>query len=858
MKLTPLMIQYNQIKSQHTDKLLFFRMGDFFEMFDKDAETAAPILNIALTYRNKNAKVKTKMCGVPKHSISTPISKLLKAGYHVAICDQLEPPSPGKALVKRAVTRILSPGMVYDLDSLDSLKANYISSFDSSHISFLDLSTGVAFYYEIESFKDILRLLDTYQPSELLLTSSQKKEFKASLNPAFFATLFEEDFFDKKGELTQSDFSKYKTSPESVRRLLSYIFQRKNMDSLKLLKGFEALSLKSEMHSSHNLYSHLEVFKNYEGSQKDTLFSAIKRTKTACGARLLKRRLQSPLTDKKELERRWDHIEHWILHPEKMEKVRKILSEMGDGERLLGKLAHPSVDGRDLVYLSSWIKHVLELEDISSFLKEEDRIKLSLIAKKLDQTLNLKCPVGIKQGGMIKEGVKKELDECLNFVKNSQKLLLEMEDKEKKELGIPSLKIRYNSIFGYYIEITKTHKSKVPSHYIRKQTLTQAERYTTEELDQLEKKILQARSQRFEIEEGIFLELLSKVLTNISFLLDICFKCSEMDLSSSFAYLSLEMKYVRPKISDRLSITSSRHPVLEQKSFHEFVPNDLSLPQHHTVILTGPNMAGKSTLMRQVALTALLAQSGFYVPAEEAKLPIFTKIFTRIGASDLLSQGLSTFLLEMKEVAEILEDADERSLVILDELGRGTATFDGMSLAQSIIEYLTREKRSLVFSATHYHELTKLSGEFPSLSNASMAVDEKGEELRFLYLLKNEPASKSYGLQAARMAGLPPSTIKRAGELLAQHEKDSKKRRDPSLNSQNFEFKFPPNQELKNKIEYQDQEKLIEELKNFPLLHRTPMEAFEQIKEWKSRLEDVLSSAKTSSSLTKSSQKTIS
>ena len=852
------MMQYRQIKSDHKDKLLFFQMGDFFEMFDEDAEKASSILNIALTFRNKNAKVKTKMCGVPRHSISSPISKLLKAGHHVAICEQLEAPKPGKSLVRREVTRILSPGMVYDLDSLDSLKPNYIASFDKACLSFLDLSTGTAFYYEISSLKDLSKLLDNYQPAELLLTPSQKEEKLKFLNVTCSLSVFDEDFFKKGGELENSSFSKYKSYPESVRHLLSYVFHRKNMESLKLLRDFEKLSLKKEMICSYNLYSHLEVFKSSEGSRKDTLFHAIKRTKTACGARLLKRRLQSPLTDKKEIEGRWDQIEFWMSRPKQMESLRGILSQMGDGERKLGKLAHLSCDGRDLLGLSLWLERVLEIESLTPFLKKDSLSKITSLKKRLDDTLNAEPPIGIKQGGMIKPGVDKELDEWVGFVKNSQKILLEMEEREKKALGIPSLKIRYNSIFGYYIEIRKTYKAKVPSHYIRKQTLTQAERYTTEELDALEKKILSARGKRFEIEERIFLSLKNQILEDISFLQDLSYQCSEKDLSSSMAFLALEMNYVRPIFSDKLDIKSSRHPVLEQKTFHEFVPNDLEFPQNHTVILTGPNMAGKSTLMRQIALTALMAQSGFYVPAKKAKLPVFSKIFTRIGASDLLSQGLSTFLLEMTETAEILEQADEKSLVILDELGRGTATFDGMSLAQAIIECLSQEKRSLIFSATHYHELSSLEKDFPSISNASMAVEERGGELKFLYLLRKTPASKSYGLQAAKMAGLPPSTIKRAAELLRSHEKNSQKSSFIPKNSDNLEFSFSSKSPLKNKNEYQAQEKLIEELKKWPLLNKTPMEAFEQIRIWQEDLGELFSSLEKSPHPEKSSPKIIS
>ena len=853
-KLTPLMEQYQKIKNEHKDKILFFRMGDFFEMFDKDAETAAPILNIALTCRNKKAGSKVKMCGVPHHSISGPISKLLSAGLHVAICDQVELATEAQgAVVKRAVTRVLSPGMVYDLDTLDQFTANYMGAFDSRHVSFLDLSTGSAFYYEIFRPSDFLKLLEQFQPKELVLSSSQKEKCSQSkLLRSVTFSLFDNDVFkDKQNALLSPELQKYKSDPESVRRLVSYVYQTQGAESLKVLNSFERQSLKQEMYYSHQLYSHLEVFKNYNGSLKDTLFSAVNRTKTPNGARLLKRRLKSPLIDQNEIERRLDQINWWISKPQMLESVRPVLAQMGDGERKLGKIVQPNCNGRDLLVLVLWLDCGLKMEEIISDGSFSEKLKKAqMLRDKIKHVISPSCSSLLKKGGMINQGVNPQLDEWIDLTKSSQIHLLKMEQREQNNLGISSLKIRYNNVFGYYIEIRKAHSSKVPSHYRRKQTLVNAERYTTEELNVLEEKILSARVKQIEMENQIFQDLRSEILEEFSFLMMICDRWSRVDLYSSLAFLSIENKYVRPYFTDHFKLTASRHPVLEQKTFHEFVPNTVDLPAHQTVILTGPNMAGKSTLMRQLALTILMAQSGCFVPAAQAEFPLFHKIFTRIGASDLLSQGLSTFMVEMKETAEILENADEKSFIILDEIGRGTATFDGMSLAQAILEFLTVEKKPLLFSATHYQELTQLANHYSSVCNASMAIRETTDDIHFLYLLKPGPANKSYGVQVARRAGLPSSVLERADQLLDQHETSVVKEDKQAIHveSKNIPKTDQKKYDLQKKNEKHLIQSLIKELSEYSLMTQSPIDAMNQIQKWQKKLNS-LSQKKTRKAL---------
>ncbi len=836
-KITPLMEQYLKIKGEHQDKILLFRMGDFFEMFGEDAKKAAPILNIALTVRNKKAKVQTQMCGMPHHSISGPISKLLEAGFSVAICDQIEPyEASSKGLVKRAVTRILSPGMVYDPETIDQLKNNYVAAIDKNHISFLDISTGVAYYYSVTDKKDFFKLLNLLSPSELVVTSSQKKKLsKSPIFQNYHLTVFDRNEIK---DLIETNFSnsileKYDLYPESVKRLIRYALFMQGESVLNILNFFESKNLDQEMYHSTHFFHHLEVFKNYEGSHKDTLFSSVNRTKTPGGARCLKKILQTPLVDKKVIEQRWDKIDKWISEKEKLEKVRGILFNIGDGERKLGKVVQPTCNGRDLLAVSEVISYGVQLYDLigdKSYLKELEVAKN--IRDKIEEVIKSSPPILLKEGGLINEGVNPQLDEWMDLSKNAQSSLLKMEKEEQSKTGISSLKIRYNNIFGYYIEIRKIHSSKVPSHYRRKQTLVNVERYTTEELNIMEEKILSARSKQVEMEYQIFQDLRTEVLKVLSHLLKLAYNWSEIDVFSSLAFVAIENKYVRPQFGSKLKIVNSRHPVLEQKFFQEFVPNTIDLQEGESLILTGPNMAGKSTIMRQVALTVLLAQSGSFVPASKATMPLFHKIFTRIGAGDLLSQGLSTFMVEMCETAEILEKADSKSLIILDEIGRGTATFDGMSLAQSILEFLALEKKPILLSATHYHELTQLAKKYPSIHNGSMSIREKDGKIYFLYTLLKEPANKSYGIQVAKLAGLPTSVVNHATDLLKSYE-DIKR---DKLKTKQMDL-FVQEKKMEKKLQSKTQHKIkdspiIKELIQYPLFERTPMEAMNQIQKW--------------------------
>lgn len=779
-KMTPLMQQYWDVKQAHEDKIVLFRMGDFFEMFHRDAEIAAPLLGIALTARNKKSADETPMCGVPHHSIANSINKLLGLGFKVAICDQIEDPKLAKGLVKRAVTRILSPGVVFDPETIDALKANYLAGFDEKSVSFLDVTTGEAFYFLVKDQFKLMRLLQSLQPVEIVLTEKQHSVFK-----------FESDIqplISTHDHLVTASGA-MESWPESALRLLSYVMTMQGEKALETISPFERRELLDRMELGPTVLRHLEVFTTYRGDAKGSLFHAINRCKTSSGARLFRSWLQFPLTNAPAIERRHELLQSWKNSPASLAEVRSAFSALGDIQRRLGKIGNPSVNPRDLISLADSLKAGLEVSDIAiqslgHFKVEKELLDCaSLVAKDIQATLGDEPPIQLKNGGVIRFGVSSELDELVELSTNSHELILKLEAKERELTGISSLKIRFNNVFGYYIEITNTHKDKVPKdRYDRKQTLANAERYLTPELGELEAKVLSAQAKRIELEARLFSDLVARTLRHSQKLLKIASLWAELDVVSSLAQLAIEQNYCRPVfVNDKnLMLKASRHPVIEQMLSTPFVANDINLSKGGCLLLTGPNMAGKSTLMRQVAVSALLAQSGCFVPASHAELPLFDRVFTRIGASDFLAEGLSTFMVEMKETAEMLEFASENSLVVLDEVGRGTSTYDGMSLAQAILEYLLEKKGSMTLFATHYQELTHLAATHANLCNVHMRIHEaedlksektgKVGEITFLYQLAAGPASKSYGIHVAKLAGLPKSVTRRATSVLENLE----------------------------------------------------------------------------------------
>jgi DNA mismatch repair protein MutS len=846
-KLTPLMQQYWDIKSAHDDKIVLFRMGDFFEMFHRDAEIAAPVLGIALTSRNKKAADETPMCGVPHHSVANSINKLLQNGFKVAICDQIEDPKFAKGLVKRAITRILSPGVVYDPDTLDSLKANYLASVDNQSVSFLETTTGEAFYFLIKDAARRERLLKSLHPVEVVIAEVDRKLAGAGGEFQPLLTVHEAiEVIDPKSVLAQVG----QDWPVSARRLLAYARHMQGDKILETIAPFERREVLDRLEMPATVLRHLEIFETYKGDVQGSLFYSINRSKTSSGSRLLKQWLQFPLSNAPAIERRLDQVESWYRKPSELKELRATLGGLGDIQRRLGKLGNPSCNPRDLQALCESLKAGLEVSRLARDVSWDPELLLAAerVSRAIDQTMVDEPPVQIKNGGLIRRGVSGELDELIELSTNSHQLIMDLEARERELTGIASLKVRFNNVFGYYIEITHTHKDKVPvGRYERKQTLANAERYLTKELAELESKVLTAQAKRLELEVAIFSDLIARSLKEGQKLLRLASQWAEIDVVAGLAWLAIEQNYTRPCFSQdgELCLKSSRHPVIEQALKLPFVANDIELPKNGCLLLTGPNMAGKSTLMRQVAVSALMAQMGSYVPAKEARLPLFDRIFTRIGASDYLAEGLSTFMVEMKETAEMLSDATENSLVILDEVGRGTSTYDGMSLAQAILEFLVESRRSMTFFATHYHELTELASVHANVHNTHMLIHERGGEISFLHQLVSGPANKSYGIHVAKLAGLPAAVTRRAAALLKKLEAEHRAM-DPSqmsifgllerTESAAAESDFDEVPTPTAPCISPQAEAALSEIKSLDLSRLTPLEALNQIAKWQSAL----------------------
>ncbi|MCO5114437.1 MAG: DNA mismatch repair protein MutS [Bdellovibrionaceae bacterium] len=819
-KLTPLMQQYWEIKDLHPDEILLFRMGDFYEIFYEDAIKAAPIVGLTLTSRNKKSGDETPMCGFPHHSVAGPLQKLLEAGHRVAICDQVEDPALAKGLVKRAVTRRLSPGMVFDPDTLDQMQGHYMMAVDEDHLAFLDATTGEAFYYKNDG--DLNYYFEALNVVEVIV--SDKDIFQKLEAP-------------KKVCLTLFDKVKNPKQP-ATQTLLDYVRYTQGEEALPQFEKFKYIQRSAFLNISGRVFKHLEVFKNYEGDNTGSLFSAIQRTCTPAGARKLKQWLRTPLVMQDEIERRLEQVTLWKRDYFKLKNLRAILSELGDLERRVVKIASPSCNPKDLLRLAESLNTVRRLSMLVPL--DATQVQKVLDAEALiGQAIKEDVPALLQAGGFIRKGYKPELDAVLELADETQSLISKMEQAEKQATGISSLKIRYNSVFGFYIEVTKTHSEKVPSHYIRKQTLTQSERYTTEELQGLEEKVLSAKSKKIELELQEFVDIKQRLIADSKDFLNLCHHLSELDVLSSFAWLAVERNYCLPQFNDtgRMEIYESRHPVVEQSSEVSFRPNTIMIDPGHGLLITGPNMAGKSTIMRQVALTVILAQVGSYVPATEASLPVFEQIFTRIGASDSLSQGLSTFMVEMTETAELLKLADAKSLVILDEIGRGTSTYDGLSLAQAILENLLVKKCTFMFS-THYQELVALDQDFKHLKNVHMGAIRQDDKIIFQYVLKSGPAEQSYGIDVAKLAGVPGSVTRRAGTLLKLYESQRKN----SLGSQTSFNMDTMVEEGKDQSEDPSPTldpkalEVLEGIRNYPTQQVTPLEALNEIAKWQKNL----------------------
>ena len=800
-KETPLMKQYNQIKAKYPDALLLFRVGDFYETFGEDAIKTANVLNIVLTKRN-NGTENNELAGFPYHSLKTYLPRLVKAGYRVAICDQLEDPKQTKTIVKRGVTELVTPGVALDDEILQAKTNNFLASIvigkHKNGISFLDISTG-EFLTAEGDIQYLDKLLQNFNPSEILVSRTQKKDFLLHFGDNFQISpledwIYTQDYaFETLTKHFQTNSLKgfgiddFNEAIISAGAILFYLSETEH-NQLKHLSSIQRIPQDEYVWLDRFTIRNLELY-NGQSPQSVTLLDIIDKTISPMGSRTLKRWIALPLKNLQKIQQRHEIVTSLLQKKDIYEKIREKLNEISDIERLISKVATQKITPRELIQLKNSLlaiepikKYIYNLENpyINSFFGEKLDNCTELIYK-ISTTLNEEAPVNILKGNAIKQGYSKELDELRNLSHSGKNYLDEMLQRESESTQIPSLKIDNNNVFGYYFEVRNTHKDKVPEHWVRKQTLVNAERYITQELKEYEEKIFGAEEKIAQLEQKYFAELILEVSNYILKVQMNAFLIGQLDCLCCFAQLAIEYKYVCPKMDESfvIDIKNGRHPVIERKlpANVPYIANDIYLDNstQQIIMITGPNMSGKSAILRQTALIVLLAQMGCYVPADGATIGIVDKIFTRVGASDNISQGESTFMVEMNESALILNNISERSLVLLDEIGRGTSTYDGISIAWAIAEYLHEHPTiAKTLFATHYHELNEMTETFSRIKNYNVSVKEVKNSVLFLRKLVKGGSEHSFGIQVAKMAGMPQYVIEKANNVLKRLEKTHK------------------------------------------------------------------------------------
>lgn len=859
---TPLMKQYFEIKAKHPDAILLFRVGDFYEMYGDDAVVGAEILGIVQTKRANGVGQSVEMAGFPHHALDTYLPKLVRAGKRVAICDQLEDPKLTKKLVKRGITELVTPGVSINDNILNHKENNFLAAIhfakDKCGIAFLDISTGE--FLTAEGTTDYIdKLLNNFSPKEVLLERNNKKKFEEIFGPRYFSFELDDWIF---------------TSEAANDRLLKH-FETKN------LKGFGIQHLKLGIIASgailyyldqtqHTHISHITSLARIEeeryvrldkftvrslelvcamNEDGKSLLDVIDKTISPMGSRLLRRWILFPLKDVKPIQERQDVVEYFFRHPEVKELLDEQLEQIGDLERIISKVAVGRVTPREVVQLKIALQALEPIKEACMASNEPSLCRIgeqlnvcALIRDRIDREIQPDPPSLVNKGGVIAKGVNEELDELRSIAYSGKDYLLQIQQRESEKTGIPSLKIAFNNVFGYYIEVRNAHKDKVPADWIRKQTLVNAERYITEELKEYEEKILGAEEKILSLESRLFNELVLCLTEYIPPIQCNANLIGRLDCLLSFAKAAESNKYIRPLVdeSDVIDIKGGRHPVIEKQLplGETYVANDVYLDEdkQQIIIITGPNMAGKSALLRQTALITLLAQIGCFVPAESARIGIVDKIFTRVGASDNISVGESTFMVEMNEAADILNNMTSRSLVLFDELGRGTSTYDGISIAWAIVEYIHEHPHAhaKTLFATHYHELNEMERSFPRIKNFNVSVKEVGNKVIFLRKLVPGGSEHSFGIHVAKMAGMPKCIVNRADEILKQLE--SEKRQEGAISGSSVK-KAPAARQSGNyqlsffQLDDPVLSQVRDEIKNMDLNNLTPLEALNKLSE---------------------------
>ena len=836
---TPLMKQYREIKEKYKEYILFFRLGDFYEMFFEDAEIASKVLGLTLTSRNKEKGMNVPLAGIPFHSSKPYIAKLVNNGYKVAICEQTEDPKQTKGLVKREVIQIVTSGTIQDIDFIDSKSNNYlacITHFNNTYaISFIDITTGE--FKVIETDEDnLVSEIYKIEPSELIFTNSVYDRVnslieKLNINTSIVSKIndsekFLKDYFNIASLDSFGIYGK-KNIIDACALILDYILTLQFNNELNIQR-IEVINKSNFVELSSSTLRNLEISKNQRDKNTyGSLLWVLDKCKSSNGSRKLKQLLQAPLLDIQEINSRFNDIEYLSKEILIREEIRELLDNVYDIERLMGKIIFSNENGKDLISLKNTIESSFKIKNLwPEKFENIDFNSLQDIYNKIDKTILESAPFSVREGNMIKSGIDPQLDELRDIMNNGTSILLDIENREKEKTGIKNLKIKYNNVFGYFIEVSKSNIDAVPDTYIRKQTISNAERYITEEIKSYEDKIINSRTKIAEIEYALLKNLSSYIKNFKKIFIELSNILAYIDIIISFTIVSMENGYVKPLFNNNgiYDIKKGRHPVVEKLIGDQiFVSNDIYFDnKERFIILTGPNMSGKSTYMKQIALISIMAQIGCFVPADYANISIVDKVLTRIGASDDIITGQSTFMVEMSEVASIINSATPNSLIILDEVGRGTSTYDGLAIASSISKYIVENINAKTIFATHYHELTDLENRYDNILNYRIEVEEKEGRVNFLRTIIKGGADKSYGIEVAKLAGLPKVIIKESKKILKSLEESKK---DSQLNLfDSIEYtEYDKLEEMEEKIN--ELRNKINNIKNIDTNNMTPLDA---------------------------------
>lgn len=873
---TPLMKQYFKVKAEHPEAILLFRVGDFYETFADDALVASKVLGIVLTKRANGAASSVPLAGFPHHSIDSYLPKLVRAGYKVAVCDQLEDPKLTKKIVKRGVTELVTPGIAFSDQLLEQKEHNYLAGLtfekDRCGAAFLDVSTGT-FQVAEGTLDYISTLLSSFAPKELLVSRSCARGVRERFGDGYYISTLDEWAFvyESSVEKLKKQFGVdslkgfaidcFPLGVTSAGALLVYLEQTQHT-GLKNICSISRIDETRFVWMDRFTFRNLEVFSSAAGGEGVSLVSVIDRCSSPMGARLLRSWLAMPVMDLKELDSRYDVVGHFISRREDLMTLQEHIGNIGDLERIISRAATGRISPREVMQLKRGLE---QTGPVMSICKGHGSAPLDEMMSSLDdcsglldtltRTMAPEPAAAIGKGDVIASGVSEELDSLRNLARHSKDILLQIQQREMERTGITSLKISYNSVFGYYLEVRNSHKDKVPSDWIRKQTLVNAERYITQELKDYEEKILGAEEKIYMLESQIYTDLVSKIQDCIRTIQNNCRIIARLDVLAGFAELAVSNRYCRPQMNDgyAIDIKAGRHPVIEtlMPAGEEFVPNDVYLDNRtqQIIILTGPNMAGKSALLRQTALIVLMAQIGSYVPADAAAIGYCDKLFTRVGASDNISRGESTFMVEMLETSMILHNLSSRSLVLLDEIGRGTSTYDGMSIARAIVEYIHEYGQGAkTLFATHYHELNDLENLYPRVRNYHIAVKEVGKNVIFLRKLREGGVAHSFGIHVARLAGMPRQVIDSAERTLASLESQEKEQGKGTVSSRR-EKRVHPHNIREGRVEsdgalqlsfFQLEDPLLmslrDDLNAADINNMTPLQAFDLLRDMKAKM----------------------